>query len=85
MWSPRPAAKASMGMRRSSEYTPRLDRVPPGFSARRADSNVAWVPSASMAASTPRPRVSFMISCTTSHWRKFKVTSAPILRAMSSR
>ncbi|MNT08719.1 hypothetical protein D3C72_1434690 [compost metagenome] len=59
--------------------------MPPGLSTRSDCSKVACVPSASIEASTPRPPVSFMTSSTTSQLRKFRTTSAPILRAISSR
>ena len=59
------------GQRQASpEYTPRLDSVPPGLSTRRQLSKVSWVPSASIATSTPRPSVSRMISATGSALRK---------------
>ncbi len=63
-WSASPAAKASIGSDSLPEYTPRLDRVPPGLRARRQFSKVCWVPSASIATSTPWPPVSRRISPT---------------------
>ena len=72
-------------MDRSSEYTPRLDSVPPGLSTFIAWANVVCVPRASMELSAPLPPVSFITSSTMSTLRKFSVTSAPIFLAMPRR